>query len=215
MNKYVIRIQEELKRLGLYKGEVDGDLGPLSMEAFSKLVEGYQSLPKPLEVIPTEAPPMDGVIPGVSKSGFVLSDKSLSKFQGVNGNLVNVVKRAIQLSEVDFVVTEGLRTVERQRQLVAKGLSKTMKSNHITGRAVDLAAYVNGSISWNFDYYYKIAKAMQLAAKELGVRIVWGGSWHCLNDTNKDPTELVEIYKANKKAQGRTPFLDGPHFELA
>jgi peptidoglycan L-alanyl-D-glutamate endopeptidase CwlK len=101
---------------------------------------------------------------------------------------VRVVERAIQLTSVDFTVLEGLRTTERQKTLVAAGASKTMNSRHITGHAVDLGAYVDGQVDWSWPLYERIAAAMKLAAKELGVAIVCGADW--------------------------VKFRDGPHFEL-
>ena len=108
--------------------------------------------------------------------------------QKVHPDLVKVVLLAIELTEVDFGVTEGVRTIERQRELFAKGASKTMNSRHITGHAVDLVAYVGSDVDWSWPLYHKIADAMKRAANSLGVPIVWGGDW-------------------------RT-FKDGPHFEL-
>lgn len=96
-------------------------------------------------------------------------------------DLVSVVKLAIERSDVDFMVTEGLRTKERQRELVAAGASKTMNSRHITGHAVDLVAYVNG-IRWDWPLYEKIAKAMKQAAYELNIKIEWGGDWKSFKD---------------------------------
>ena len=75
---------------------------------------------------------------------FKLSKKSLDKLITVEPKLQSVVRRAIELTKVDFGVIEGIRTVERQEELVAKGASKTMKSKHIEGRAVDLMAYIDG-----------------------------------------------------------------------
>ena len=123
----------------------------------------------------------------VAKS-FKLSRRSLARLEGVHPDLVRVVKLAIELTEVDFGVTEGLRTVDRQRQLVAQGASKTMNSRHLTGHAVDLVAYIGGEVNWSWPLYHKIADAMKRAAKEQGVPIVWGGDWRS--------------------------FKDGPHFEL-
>ena len=119
---------------------------------------------------------------------FKLSARSLSKLEGVHPDLVKVVRLAIELTEVDFGVTEGLRTVDRQRELVAKGASKTMNSRHITGHAVDLVAYVGREVRWDWPLYHKISAAMKQAANALGVQIVWGGDWKS--------------------------FRDGPHFEL-
>ena len=108
---------------------------------------------------------------------FKLSNKSLDRLKGVNPDLVKVVKRAIELTEVDFSVGEGLRTIERQKELVAKGASQTMKSRHLTGHAVDLYAFVDGSVSWEWKYYAKISEAVMKAEKELGVDVEWGGNW--------------------------------------
>lgn len=119
---------------------------------------------------------------------FVLGAKSLSKLEGVHPDLVRVIKRAIQLTPVDFSVIEGRRTLARQKELVAAGASKTMNSRHLTGHAVDIAPYVAGKIRWDWPLFHQIAPAVKQAAMELGIPIVWGGDW-------------------------RT-FKDGPHFEL-
>lgn len=110
-------------------------------------------------------------------SGFKLGAKSLQKLTGVHPDLVKVLKRAIQITPVDFAVIEGLRTVQRQKQLLAAGASKTMQSRHITGHAVDIAPYVDGDIRWDWPLYRKIAPAVKQAAKEVGVPIEWGGDW--------------------------------------
>lgn len=108
---------------------------------------------------------------------FVLGQRSLDRLNGVHPDLVKVVRRAIQLTPVDFTVLEGLRTVERQKQLVAQGASKTMKSRHITGHAVDLAPVIDGEVRWDWPLYKKIAPAIKQAAKEVKVPIEWGGDW--------------------------------------
>lgn len=113
---------------------------------------------------------------------FYLSQRSLMKLSGVHDDLVAVVKRAIEITEVDFGVTEGLRTAERQRELVARGASQTMRSRHLTGHAVDLVAYVGTEVRWDWPLYYKIADAMKEAATELGTPIDWGGDWKTLKD---------------------------------
>ncbi len=118
-----------------------------------------------------------------------LDERSEKRLDGVNEALVSVVRRAARNTTVDFIVTEGLRTKERQAQLVAKGASRTMNSKHLTGRAVDLAAMIDGEVRWDWPPYHKLAKAMKDAAAECGVKIVWGGDWRS--------------------------FRDGPHFELA
>ena len=108
---------------------------------------------------------------------FVLSNRSLSKLEGVDHSLVEVVKKAIEYTKVDFAVTEGLRSVERQKELVAAGRSQTMASKHIECRAIDVVAYVNSDISWELNLYDDICDAMAKAAREVGVAIKWGAAW--------------------------------------
>ena len=122
--------------------------------------------------------------PKVIQSKWVLSQRSLDRLKGVHPDLVKVVKRAIEISEYDFMVVEGLRTKETQAEYVRKGVSQTMNSRHIIGQAVDLAPLENGAIDWNnkkgqFD---AVAKAMLQAAKELNVKITWGGTFKRLVD---------------------------------
>lgn len=120
-------------------------------------------------------------------SNFRFSQRSLKSLSKVHPKLVEVAKRALELTEVDFVVTEGLRDIETQRQNVAKGASQTMKSYHLRqasgyAHAFDVAAWVNGTVSWDRPYYVKINEAVQQAAKELGVKVTWGGTWR-MDDT--------------------------------
>lgn len=106
-----------------------------------------------------------------------LDKRSERNLKDVNSNLVAVVRRAAEITKIEFQVTCGRRTVAEQRQLVKLGKSWTMKSYHIVGKAVDLVAIVGGKASWELVHYAQINKAMQAAAKELGVTITWGGSW--------------------------------------
>nr|MDN1587792.1 M15 family metallopeptidase [Escherichia coli] len=115
-------------------------------------------------------------------SNFKFSQRSENNLKGVNSDLVKIVRRALQLSPVDFGITEGLRTVERQRQLVAAGKSQTMNSRHISGHAVDVFAYPTSAGSWEWKYYEQIATAFKQAAKELNVPVEWGGDWKTLKD---------------------------------
>lgn len=115
-------------------------------------------------------------------SNFKFSQRSENNMKGVNADLVKIVRRALQLSPVDFGITEGLRTVERQRQLVATGKSQTMNSRHITGHAVDVFAYPTSAGSWEWKYYEQIATAFKQAAKELNIPVEWGGDWKTLKD---------------------------------
>lgn len=145
--------------------------------------------------------------------GYKLGKKSLSNLKGVHPDLIKVVKRAIELTECDFTVTEGLRTKATQALYVKQGKSQTMNSKHLDGLAVDLAAWVNGTINWNFDYYFKIADAVRKASIELGIKIKWGGAWRYLNDYDSS-RKAYDAYIAERKKLGKKPFLDGVHFEI-
>lgn len=144
---------------------------------------------------------------------FKLSKYSEGKLQGVKPELIITVRRAIGLSKVDFRVIEGLRTRERQLKLYKSGASQTLNSKHITGDAVDLAPYVDGMVRWDWPLFYPIAEAMKMASADLGVEIRWGGCWKLLSDI-EDPETAVSEYAAERKAQGKRAFMDGPHFEL-
>lgn len=113
---------------------------------------------------------------------FKLGPASLLRLQGIHPDLVKVVERAIQLTEVDFTVLEGLRTKERQLELLNAGATTTMNSRHLTGHAVDLAALVGGRVRWDWPLYFKIAEAVKAAAKELDIPIEWGGDWKKFKD---------------------------------
>lgn len=107
---------------------------------------------------------------------FRLGSRSLGNLKGVNCALEWVVRRAIRITKQDFTVIEGLRTRERQRELVRTGFSRTMNSRHLTGHAVDIVPYPIPR-DWN-DYkdhhWDEIARAMKQAADELGVDLEWG-----------------------------------------
>ena len=147
---------------------------------------------------------------------YKLSQRSLDRLEGVKPELVDVVKRAIELTKIDFGVTEGLRTEERQRQLVESGASQTMKSKHIIGDAVDLMAYVDGRGCWELCVYDEIADAMKVAAIEEGVILRWGAAWHIddISDWEGTMEEAMNSYVDLRRSQGRRPFIDAPHFEL-
>jgi hypothetical protein len=113
---------------------------------------------------------------------FHLSEKSLRRLDGVHPDLVKVVKRAIEITPVDFLVIEGLRTKARQAYLLDAGKSRTMNSYHLTGHAVDIAPIVDGKVSWEWKHYYPLADAMMAAAKELNVKIEWGGKFKTFPD---------------------------------
>ncbi len=121
---------------------------------------------------------------------FNLNPRSMRNLTGVHPDLARVVKLAAQRMDdsMEFIVTEGVRTVTRQAELVKAGASRTMKSRHLTGHAVDLAPLIGGEVRWDWPPFYRIADAMKAAAKDLIVPITWGGEW--------------------------VSFRDGPHWEL-
>jgi peptidoglycan L-alanyl-D-glutamate endopeptidase CwlK len=110
------------------------------------------------------------------------SNASLSKLQGIHPDLRRVMDRALQEAAIDFRVLEGLRTLARQKQLVASGASQTLRSRHLTGHAVDIAPLVGGKVSWDWPLYHRLAPAVKLAAQAEGVAIEWGGDWRSFPD---------------------------------
>ena len=135
---------------------------------------------------------------------FKLGKKSRERLIGVHPDLTRVVERAIELTDVDFTVLEGVRSKARQEKLVASGASQTMNSRHLTGHAVDLGALVAGQVRWDWGLYLRIAGAVRIASLELGIPIRWGGTWGLLSDLKGDITADV-LHKR---------FPDGPHYEL-
>ena len=119
---------------------------------------------------------------------FILPESSVKRLAGVNDDLVRVVYRAASLTSEPFAVLEGLRTLDRQRQLYRRGATRTMHSRHLTGHAVDLAPLVGGKPSWHWPHYFVLAEVVKAAAEREHVPIEWGGDW--------------------------TRFKDGPHWQL-
>ena len=113
---------------------------------------------------------------------YALGARSLERLQGVHPDLVRVVKRAITMTDLDFTVLEGLRTLARQKQLMAQGATKTMNSRHLTGHAVDLAPVIDGAVSWDWPLYHRLAKTVKAAAAAEGVALQWGGDWRTFKD---------------------------------
>ena len=147
---------------------------------------------------------------------YKLSNRSLDRLSGVDDRLVEVVKAAIQETEVDFGVIQGLRTLEEQKKLFESGASQTMKSKHLDGLAVDLMAYVGGRGSWELNVYDEIADAMKWAADDVGVPIRWGAAWHIADIREWDGTmeDAMNDYIDTRRSEGRRPFIDAPHFEI-
>ena len=114
---------------------------------------------------------------------FKWSPRSLRELKGIHPDLRKVADRALELSPVDFIITDGLRTLEEQRKLVARGASQTLHSRHLTGHAVDFVALVGQSISYELTHMKAIADAFKAAADEFDIPIEWGGDWKSFKDT--------------------------------
>lgn len=119
---------------------------------------------------------------------YKLGIRSRFRLRGVHPDLVRVVELAIGRSAMDFTVLEGLRTAKRQAELFNAGASKTMNSRHLTGHAVDLAPWVDGTVRWDWPLYDRLAITLLGAASALNISLEWGGHWET--------------------------FRDGPHFQL-
>jgi len=163
---------------------------------------------------------------------FSFGKNSLAKLVHVEPALVKVVERALSISTIDFGVTDGIRTLDQQKKLVASGASQTLNSKHLPNslgfsEAVDLAAYLDTDgdgdkeFSWHQAHCLQVASAMRAAARIEGVLIRWGGCWKVLNDLSADLDEEVARYMSSWAANnpksagaGRGPFLDMPHYEL-
>lgn len=113
---------------------------------------------------------------------FKFSEKSYAAMKGVDPRLVAVATLALSRSPIDFVVTEGLRSIERQNKLLAEGKSKTIKSKHLIGHAIDIAPIINGKVSWDFSEFEKVAVIMKRAALDLDIPLFWGGDWKSFKD---------------------------------
>lgn len=131
--------------------------------------------------------------------GFKFSQRSEYNLRGVNPVLVRVIRRALELSPVDFAVIEGLRTPEKQAEYVRKGSSQTSNSRHLTGDAVDiLPSAMKPGMDWNENAHLfdPVLQAIKTAADEQGVILRFGKNWQ------SDPA-----------LPGQTKFPDYPHVE--
>ena len=152
---------------------------------------------------------------------FRLSQRSLDKLDGVHPEMVATVQKAIELTDVDFGVTYGVRTLAEQEKLYNSGRSQTMKSKHLIqgdgySHAVDLVAYFGSNVSWELNVYDNICDAMAAAAREVGCAIKWGAAWS-EGDIRSYPgtaEDAMNAYIDLRRSQGRRPFIDAPHFEL-
>lgn len=154
---------------------------------------------------------------------FELGATSRAELKGVHPDIVRVVELAITLTEQDFGVHDGLRTLAEQHALLAKGATTTLNSKHLKqadgfSHAVDLVPYVNGKLRWEWPPIHVIAAAVHQAATQLGAKLTWGAVWdrpfESLVGTPLALEDAVDDYANRRRAAGRRAFLDGPHFEL-
>lgn len=152
---------------------------------------------------------------------FKFSDKSLINLEGVHPFLVDLCHAAIKISNVDFMVFEGVRTIERQKQLQQRGVTRTLNSRHLTGHAVDLVPYIAGRATWDWDGCYEICDAMASVYRSRAYvddrcidapRVRWGGAWGVSFFEIADAREARKRERANKKEGD--DFADGVHFEI-
>ena len=120
---------------------------------------------------------------------FKFSKRSYERMKDVHPDLIKVAELALKYSTIDFGISEGLRSLETQKEYVNRGVSMTMNSRHLTGHAIDVYAYIGGSARWEWPLYAEINRAFDRAADELKIDITWGGDW--------------------------TSFRDGPHYQLS
>jgi peptidoglycan L-alanyl-D-glutamate endopeptidase CwlK len=148
---------------------------------------------------------------------FKLSRRSRDNLIGVKPDLVAVVERAIEITTVDFAVTEGVRTAARQRELFLRGVSQIAEGGkHVSGEAVDLVAFLDGRISWELNLYDEIAGAMKQAAVEKDVALRWGAAWNVSDIRAWGGTmeAAMNYYIDARRKAGKRPFIDAPHFEM-
>lgn len=197
------------KKLGaVYKTAADVAIMDTAIDA--AVAEASPSMP-PAQPLPLQS----------AKSKYALGDRSLSKLAGVKAELVACVKLAITLTVQDFAVNQGQRTLAQQKAAVAAGNSRTLKSKHLlqpdgTVWAVDLVAWVNGTVSWEFNRYGAIAFAMDQAATQLGFaqHIRWGCAWdRVLSDFGGSPQAYLAEASAYAARHAGSDLLDAPHFE--
>ncbi len=119
---------------------------------------------------------------------YKFGTKSKERLATVHPDLQKLFNAAISTSPYDFSITEGVRSLERQKELLEAGKSTTMNSRHLKGNAVDIAVFVEGKLTWDFKYYKEVSDHIKALSKVMQIPIVWGGDWKS--------------------------FIDGPHYEL-
>lgn len=176
-------LQIRLLDAGYDPGPIDGRLGPKTREALIAFQRASGLTPDGELGVGTLAKLVEATGQPALDSG------SERKLAAVHPDLRRVVHRAAAITETPFIVTEGKRSIIRQKRLVASGASRTLKSRHLTGHAVDLAVLIDGQVRWDWPLYHQVARSMKRAGADLAIPVEWGGDW-------------------------RT-FKDGPHFQLS
>ena len=148
---------------------------------------------------------------------YKLSNKSKREMMGIDDRLQEIIELTIQITTIDFMVFDGLRTQEEQEEYVRRGVSWTMHSKHLTGHAMDLVPLVNNKTTWNHKPCFELAEAVMKAARQLDINLLWGGAWnnHNLKEWAGTMEQAHDQYKQLCDCtQGMTYKWDGPHFEL-
>lgn len=112
---------------------------------------------------------------------FKFSSRSEKNLQGVNPDLVKVTRRALEISEVDFGITEGLRSRYRQKQLVATVRARPRTAATLRACRGCCGLYRQPGVM-ELPLYEKIAAAFRQASRELNIPVEWGGDWKTLKD---------------------------------
>jgi peptidoglycan L-alanyl-D-glutamate endopeptidase CwlK len=110
------------------------------------------------------------------------AERTQKNLRGVHPDLVKVINEALKTTTTPFIVTEGLRTATRQKELVAAGASKTLNSRHLTGHAVDIVPVINGKVCWKTPAFKAPLDAIRAAAKKLKVNVEFGADWRTFKD---------------------------------
>ena len=144
---------------------------------------------------------------------FKLSKTSLGHLKGIDTRLREVVREAILRTPVDFAVIDGLRTIEEQRELVAKKVSWTLNSKHLHGHAIDFVPYVQNKITWSPRAFVPVMDTIRDICREKGIGIRWGGCWS-RRDIRETETESLLLDMQDYIDKNGTDDLDPGHIEL-
>ena len=121
---------------------------------------------------------------------YKFGKRSKERLKGVDHRLIKVLDELIKI--MDVTIIEGLRSEERQKELLEKGATKVKYSRHMEGKAVDLAPY---PIDWeNRDGFHYMGGMIRGIAHQLGLKIRWGGDWNSDGDVKDNGfDDLVHI----------------------